>query len=119
MRAVIDLLSAQPSPRLLVIGDMGEVGTDGPRFHAEVGVHARASGVDALYALGDASAAAAAAFGPGARHFDAIEPLIDAMRDWTRAHERGAVAVKGSRFMRMERVVAALAAGAVDAQALH
>ena len=108
MRAVIDLLATQDAPRLMVMGDMGEVGADGPRFHAEVGAHARERGIDALYALGAASAASVGAFGDGAMHFDAIEPLIAAVVRWTAERRGGAVAVKGSRFMAMERVVAAL-----------
>ena len=113
MRAAIDLLATHPAPRLMVMGDMGEVGDDGPRFHAEVGAHAKARGIEALYALGAASAASVDAFGAEGRHFDAIEPLIAAVRGWTARHG-GSVAVKGSRFMRMERVVAALQATPVD-----
>ena len=110
MRAAIDLLAAHPAPRLLVMGDMGEVGDEGPRFHAEIGAHARECGIEAVFAFGTASVASAAAFGNGARHFDAIESLIDAVSRWARERRgsHGAIVVKGSRFMRMERVVAAL-----------
>ena len=109
MRAAIDLLATQVAPRLLVMGDMGEVGSDGPRFHAEIGAHARERGVDTVYALGDASRASIDAYGPAGRHFDAIEPLIAAVRAWVDARTgSGAIVVKGSRFMRMERVVASL-----------
>ena len=108
MRAAIDLLASQPSPRLMVMGDMGEVGEDGPRFHAEIGAHARDRGIESLYALGAASRVSVDAFGAGARHFDDVEPLIAAVGAWVAEAEVGAVAVKGSRFMRMERVVAAL-----------
>lgn len=115
MRAAIDLLAAHAAPRLMVMGDMGEVGDDGPRFHAEVGAHARDVGIESLYALGAASRSSVEAFGPGGRHFDTVEPLIDAVDRWvdTRASDSagpGAIVVKGSRFMRMERVVAALVA---------
>ncbi len=119
MRAAIDLLAGHASPRLLVVGDMGEVGVDGPAFHAEIGAHARDRGIESMYAIGDASGAAAAAFGDAAIHFDDIAPLIDAVLAWTRDHRNGAVAVKGSRFMRMERVVAALSAGRADNERLH
>ena len=111
MRAAIDLLATHPSPRLMVMGDMGEVGNDGPRFHAEVGAHARDVGIEALYALGAASVSSVEAFGAGGRHFDAVEPLIDAVEHWVADGRAGAVVVKGSRFMRMERVVAALTDG--------
>jgi UDP-N-acetylmuramoyl-tripeptide--D-alanyl-D-alanine ligase len=114
MRAAIDLLASHAAPRLLVMGDMGEVGGDGPRFHAEIGAHARERGVEQLYALGVASASSVASFGAGAHHFDAIEPLITAVQSWVAARRvdtklpSGAIVVKGSRFMQMERVVAAV-----------
>ncbi|MGH8688541.1 MAG: UDP-N-acetylmuramoyl-tripeptide--D-alanyl-D-alanine ligase, partial [Burkholderiales bacterium] len=71
VRAAIDVLVACPGPTLLALGDMGEVGEHGPAFHREVGAYARSRGVGALYALGEASREAVAAFGDGARHFDA------------------------------------------------
>jgi UDP-N-acetylmuramoyl-tripeptide--D-alanyl-D-alanine ligase len=102
VRAAIDVLAACPAPTVLVLGDMGEVGEHGPAFHREVGGYARERGISALYALGEASRAAADAFGAQARHFDSVEALL---RGLPRA---ATVLVKGSRFMRMERVVAAL-----------
>jgi UDP-N-acetylmuramoyl-tripeptide--D-alanyl-D-alanine ligase len=104
VRAAIDVLAACPAPTVLVLGDMGEVGDHGPAFHREVGGYARERGIGALYALGAASRAAADAFGADARHFDSVEALL---RSLPRA---ATVLVKGSRFMRMERVVAALTA---------
>jgi UDP-N-acetylmuramoyl-tripeptide--D-alanyl-D-alanine ligase len=67
VRAAIDVLAACPAPTVLVLGDMGEVGAQGPQFHREVGAYARERGIGALYALGDASREAVAAFGQGAR----------------------------------------------------
>jgi len=107
MRAAIDVLAAAPGTRYLVMGDMGEVGTQGPAFHREIGEYARERGVARLYAIGELAREAVAAFGAGAVHFDAIEALHEALgRD---VQPGVAVLVKGSRFMRMERVVAALA----------
>jgi len=103
VRAAIDVLASCRGPTALVLGDMGEVGEQGPEFHAEVGRYARERGVSLLLALGAASPAAVKAFGDGGRHFDAIEKLIDATRGVA------TILVKGSRFMKMERVVAALA----------
>ena len=105
VRAAIDLLATLAGPRLLVLGDMGEVGAQGPAFHAEVGAHAKARGIEHLYAMGEATRASVAAFG-GGRHFDTIEALIAAVRE--AAGQGATVLVKGSRFMRMERVVRAL-----------
>jgi UDP-N-acetylmuramoyl-tripeptide--D-alanyl-D-alanine ligase len=105
VRAAIDVLASCPRPTVLVLGDMGEVGAEGRAFHREVAEYARAKGVDSLLALGDASRDAVTAFGAGAQHFQRIEDLVAAVRGKT-------VLVKGSRFMRMERVVAALTGGA-------
>ncbi|HEX4928235.1 MAG TPA: UDP-N-acetylmuramoyl-tripeptide--D-alanyl-D-alanine ligase [Burkholderiales bacterium] len=101
VRAAIDVLASCPRPTALVLGDMGEVGAQGPQFHNEVGDYARAKGIDALLALGEATTHAVAAFGTGARHFDGVDELVAAV-------EAKTVLVKGSRFMRRERVVAAL-----------
>ena len=104
VRAAIEVLAGLPGPRWLVLGDMGEVGDQGPAFHAEVGAYAQACGIDSLWAAGAASAEAAAAFA-GARHFDTVEQLLAALVE---APDCASVVVKGSRFMRMERVVARL-----------
>jgi UDP-N-acetylmuramoyl-tripeptide--D-alanyl-D-alanine ligase len=103
VRAAIDVLSNAPAPRVLVLGDMGEVGNEGPQFHEEVGVYARDRGIEHLLTLGDVARFTSNAFGAGARHFDDIDSInqaADALvaRDTT-------VLVKGSRFMKMERVV--------------
>jgi UDP-N-acetylmuramyl pentapeptide synthase len=101
VRAAIDVLASCPGPTVLVLGDMGEVGARGRDFHREVGAYARAKGIASLLALGEATRDAVQAFGAGARHFDKLEELI--------ANVSGkSILVKGSRFMRMERVVAAL-----------
>jgi UDP-N-acetylmuramoyl-tripeptide--D-alanyl-D-alanine ligase len=113
VRAAIDLLATLPAPRTLVLGDMGEVGAQGPAFHREVGAHARSRGIERLLALGVASAETVAAFGSGATHFHDIEALMAAARDGTA--RGGSMLVKGSRFMRLERVVAALTGTAAGA----
>ncbi len=117
VRAAIDVLADLPGPRLLVLGDMGEVGDDGPRFHAEVGAYARERGIEALHALGTETVHSVAAFGSAddGRHFDDIDALNAAVRD--RLPGARSVLVKGSRFMKMERVVQALAALAQAQQA--
>lgn len=105
VRAAIDLLAAMPTPRLLVLGDMGEVGDRGPAFHAEVGAYARERGIEHLWCVGPHSADAARAFGAAARHFAEVPALIAAKQHLPAA---ASVLVKGSRFMQMERVVQAL-----------
>ena len=104
--AAIDVLARFSGRRFLVLGDMGEVGANGAAFHAEVGRHARAAGIDRLFLLGELCTHAAEAFGEGAGHYADIEALLAALAPGLGA---GMTAlVKGSRFMRMERVVQAL-----------
>jgi UDP-N-acetylmuramoyl-tripeptide--D-alanyl-D-alanine ligase len=106
MRAALDVLAGLPGRRLFVMGDMGEVGEAAGQFHDEIGGYAKSQGIDRLFALGELSVAAAHNFGAGGEHFARIDDLIAAVRG-----ELGGdvtVLVKGSRFMRMERVVEAL-----------
>lgn len=107
MRAAIDVLAELPAPHLLVMGDMGEVGDQGPEFHQEAGLYARQRGIEQLFSMGVQSEQAATAFGP-ARHFDDIATLSAAVV--AELPGLGSVLVKGSRFMKMERVVQAIAA---------
>lgn len=115
MRAAIDVLARAQGRRLLILGDMGELGERAAACHAETGAYARAAGIERLYALGDLSAGTVAAFGHGARHFASIDELVAQTRSDLAADLT--VLVKGSRFMRMERVVAACTHEAGEAHA--
>jgi UDP-N-acetylmuramoyl-tripeptide--D-alanyl-D-alanine ligase len=106
VRAAIDVLARCAPPTLLVLGDMGEVGDQAAAFHQEVGAYARSRQVSALCAFGEHTAAAVEAFGAAATKSGSIEELLDAVRAGATPHTT--VLVKGSRFMRMERVVQAL-----------
>jgi UDP-N-acetylmuramoyl-tripeptide--D-alanyl-D-alanine ligase len=106
MKAAIDVLAELPGPRLLVMGDMGEVGDQGPRFHHEAGEQARASGIEMLFTIGAQSSGARAAFGSG-RHFETMAELNAAVL--AQLPQAASLLVKGSRFMKMERVVQAIA----------
>ena len=108
-RAAIDVLARAHGRRLLVLGDMGELGEREAACHTEAGAYARAAGIETLYALGELSAHTVAAFGAGAQHFATIEELLTALQ--VELAPGVTVLVKGSRFMKMERVVDALAAG--------
>ncbi len=105
MRAAIDVLAELPGPRLLVMGDMGEVGDQGPELHEEAGRYARERGIENLFALGRQSERAVSSFERG-QHFENIEALNAAVLD--QLAQLGSVLVKGSRFMQMERVVQAI-----------
>lgn len=106
VRAAIDVLASLPGPQLLVLGDMGEVGSDGPALHAEVGRYAQAQGITHLLALGEQAGLAAAAFGAHGQHHADVDALNANVRDTLPTV--ASVLVKGSRFMRMERVVQAI-----------
>jgi len=106
VRAAIDLLAGYSVPRLLVLGDMGEVGDNGPQFHREIGAYAHERGLEALLAVGMLTRESVAAFGTAGRHFHDIDALVADLR--LRLEPQVTVLVKGSRFMRMERVVRAL-----------
>jgi UDP-N-acetylmuramoyl-tripeptide--D-alanyl-D-alanine ligase len=107
MRAAIDVLASQASPRVLVMGDMGEVGDNGPAFHREIGAYAKERGIDALYAMGDASRDACTAYGAGAHHVADIGTLVAQLQQ-AGFGPAATFLVKGSRFMQMERVVDAV-----------
>ena len=105
VRAAIDVLAELPAPRLLVLGDMAEVGQQGPEFHQEVGAFAKASGIEALFTLGDLCVHSSQAF-EGAHHFSDMDNLQQTVLAQISTYN--SVLVKGSRFMKMERVVDAL-----------
>lgn len=113
--AAIDTLALQRGVRTLVLGDMGETGDEDLAFHAEVGRYARERGIDQLLAIGESSLAAVTAFNALGQangwHFSQPEALIAAARRAV-ARADASLLVKGSRFMRMERVIQALRAEA-------
>jgi UDP-N-acetylmuramoyl-tripeptide--D-alanyl-D-alanine ligase len=101
--AAIEVLAGLPGPRWLILGDMGEVGEEGPRFHAEVGERARERGIEAFWSAGALCVHAAAG-----RHFATTAELAAALNDTAQRPSARSVLVKGSRFMKMEQVVQAL-----------
>jgi UDP-N-acetylmuramoyl-tripeptide--D-alanyl-D-alanine ligase len=106
LEAGLELLSNAAGETWLVLGDMGELGGDGDALHREVGRFARKAGITHLFTLGDLAAGAVQEFGAGGESFSDIDDLKAALR--TQVREGVSVLVKGSRAMRMERVVEAL-----------
>jgi len=103
MKAAIDVLSSQRTTQIFVMGDMAELGMDAPKMHAEIGIYAKQKGITQFFSFGELSRLASDSFGRNAQHFDDLEALLnklhgDMSKDVT-------VLVKGSRFMKMERVV--------------
>jgi UDP-N-acetylmuramoyl-tripeptide--D-alanyl-D-alanine ligase len=128
VRAAIEVLAALPAPRWLLLGDMGEVGDQGPTFHAEVGLLAAERGIERLWTAGPLAAHAAQAYSARAghraghsvrHHADTAQLLNDLTGTLAAAGAPGvpaaSVLVKGSRFMRMEQAVALLRSSAAAA----
>ncbi len=120
VRAAIDVLAELPAPRLLVLGDMGEIGDQGLAFHDEVLRHALARGIEAVHVSGDWMREAAQAL-PQVTHWVEVPAMAGAAAAAVRNDrpEFRSVLVKGSRFMRMERVVQALLALDASSQEDH
>ncbi len=103
LHAALEVLASATGQKILVLGDMGELGADAAHFHAEIGAQAHSLGIQKLLALGDLSAYAVDEFGDGAVHFKRIEDLLASLEQHLAVGST--VLVKGSRFMKMERVV--------------
>jgi UDP-N-acetylmuramoyl-tripeptide--D-alanyl-D-alanine ligase len=130
VRAAIDMLADLPGPHWLVLGDMGEVGDQGPAFHEEVGAHAVARGIAHIWTAGAlcrhtaqaaqnaqnaqtaSGAHKAAAVPPAIRHFDSAPDIVVALSQPDAAPAAASILVKGSRFMKMEQIIATLTGGA-------
>lgn len=109
-RAALAVLARQPGRKYFVLGNMGELGEEGPAMHAQIGLAAREVGVERLFGLGELAREAVSAFGAGGIHYERIEELL---ADVENALAPGVtVLVKGSRAMQMERVVKSLSEGA-------
>lgn len=108
MKAAISVLSMRAGEKILVMGDMGELGENAEAMHVSIGTFAKRAGVDWLFALGNLSSLAARSFGDHGRYFATVDELASSVADL--AGPDATVLVKGSRFMRMERVVEALGA---------
>lgn len=105
-RAALAVLARAPGHKYFVLGDMGELGEQGTMLHAQVGLEAKRAGVERLFGLGDLSKEAVRAFGAGGMHFERIEELLAEVENALAPDVT--VLVKGSRAMRMERVVQSL-----------
>lgn len=108
--AAIEVLAAAQGTRILVLGDMAELGADEAQLHREVGARARAAGIDALYATGELTRHSVEAFGETGWHFPNRAALIEALGEDARAGRfvDATALVKGSRSSRMDEVVSAL-----------
>ena len=103
VRAALSVLASAPGKKILVLGDMGELGDSAVDFHECIGEEARLIGIDSLFTLGKLSAHCVKKFGSGAQHFKNIEDLIVVVESALASNVT--LLVKGSRFMQMDRIV--------------
>jgi len=106
VKAAIDVLRNLPSKRLLILGDMGEVGERGTYFHEEIGQYAKENHIDAIYTLGNLAKHSSLSFyieNIEKNCFFAIEDLYAFLA--LNIEQFSSILIKGSRFMQMERVV--------------
>lgn len=104
--AGVKLLASHSGTRILVLGDMGELGDYTHAHHEAIGSAAKKEGIDKLFTCGIASEATSKAFGQSAQHFACQEDLIARLKPVLNA--KTTVLVKGSRSSAMEQVVAGL-----------
>ena len=108
LKAGLEVLAEYPATRWLILGDMAELGPQSARLHRDAGALARELGVERMFCYGDFAREACESFGEGGEHFGDIEALIESVRGGIR--NRPTILIKGSRSMRMERIVSALEA---------
>lgn len=109
MKAALDVLVGMDGAPYFVMGDIGELGEDAaPAMHAEVGAYARDKGVQKAWFVGKNSRYAAEAFGANGCWFADKDALLADLLP--QLNSQAVVLIKGSRFMKMETVVATVAA---------
>ena len=106
VRAAIDVLRAKQGKRILVLGDMGELGAEAIEMHADIGLYAKHAELDGVVAIGKLTEATVMSLGVSGWHFEQIDDLVDELLPLLAPDVT--VLVKGSRFMKMERVVSKL-----------
>ncbi len=123
VRAAIDVLAQAAEPRILVLGDMGEVGTQGQQFHEEIAAYAATRGIGTVFATGELARHMVGSVNPdgasGVQHFEQFDELLAALDNRLGSKSDATVLVKGSRFMQMERVVAHLAGSTNTSKEAH
>lgn len=106
LQAAVNILSTFAGKKILVLGDMKELGSEAKMLHQEAGENIRKAGIDYLFTYGELTANTAQSFGEGAYHFNEQAKLVSALKPFL--HNTTTILVKGSRSMRMEKVIAEL-----------
>lgn len=108
LQAAVKTLANFAGKKILVLGDMKELGSDTKLLHQTAGEQIKQAGIDYLFTYGELSANTSHAFGEGAYHFSEQEKLVTALKPFL--YNTTTILVKGSRSMKMEKVVAGLMA---------
>lgn len=109
VNAAVDLLATYSGKKIVILGDMGELGEKARYYHEKVGEYAKQNNIDAFYSLGVLSQNASAVFDQQGKHFSNIEDLMACLEsDLINEQCDISILVKGSRSAKMERVVKAL-----------
>ncbi|MGB1328139.1 MAG: UDP-N-acetylmuramoyl-tripeptide--D-alanyl-D-alanine ligase [Porticoccaceae bacterium] len=106
-KAAIDVLGAVEGNKVLVMGDMAELGERAMELHEEIGDYAQKKGLDALHTVGLLSAVVANKF--GGTHHSSKQDLINALTDLCAKKTKTTILIKGSRSSGMDEVVSAIA----------
>jgi len=108
LQAAVNTLANFAGKKILVLGDMKELGLEAKSLHQAAGENIRQAGIDYLFTLGELSANTASAFGEGAFHFNEQEKLVTALKPFL--YSQTTILVKGSRSMHMEKIINGLVA---------
>lgn len=108
LQAAVKTLAAFTGKKILVLGDMKELGPEAKALHVNAGLAIRDAGIDYLFTYGELSENTAQAFGEGAYHFSEQDKLLNALKPFL--YNQTTILVKGSRSMHMEKIVQGLIA---------
>ncbi len=112
VKAATDLLASYQGQQILILGDMGELGSVARSYHQEVGEYAQQQNLDYLLTLGVLSQSSTDAFNQGneakskGQHFSSREQLLIKLKAILSNEQQPiSILVKGSRSAHMEHVV--------------
>ncbi len=109
LRAAIEVLANYRGKRILVLGDMAELGSDAPRYHLESARYAVQQGIEQVWGVGKLSSHAVSEIGARGRAFQDKAALVEQLL--AEVTQDTTVLVKGSRSARMEEIVNAISGG--------
>ena len=102
-KVAVEFLSSLDQKKLVLMGDMVELGRDTELFHSEIGKYAKTMGINEFLSIGKYSKYASEAFGDNGHHFDDSESLKTYLNDTIKSSTR--ILIKGSRSAKLEEYV--------------